>query len=86
MNPILALECGSRRRSQPLEEESIQPAAHGRTRCQQRGVSDTVADMIVAFGAEVRARGALKYYLDRKGRSRLERAVGPMWSAGMNAS
>jgi hypothetical protein len=54
----------------------MQPTAHGRTRCQQRGVSDVVVDMIVSFGAEVRARGASKYYLDRKGRTRLARALG----------
>jgi len=54
----------------------MQPTAHGRARCQQRGVSELVVDMIVSFGAEVRARGATKYYLDRKARSRLEKSVG----------
>ena len=54
----------------------MHPTAHGRARCQQRGLSAVVVDMIVSFGAEVRARGASKYYLDRKARSRLEKAVG----------
>lgn len=58
------------------EEVALTPTAHARARCQQRGVPELVIDMIVSFGAEVRSRGASKYFLDRKGRARLERVVG----------
>ncbi len=53
----------------------MQPTAHARTRCQQRGIPAVVVDLIVGFGAEVRTHGASKYYLDRKARSDLRRAV-----------
>ena len=55
----------------------MQPTAHARSRCQQRGIPSVVVDLIVDFGVEVRTHGASKYYLDRKTRSDLCRAVGP---------
>lgn len=54
----------------------MQPTAHARTRCQQRGISPMVVDLLVRFGAEVRSHGASKYYLDRRARSDLGKAVG----------
>ena len=55
----------------------MQPTAHARSRCQQRGISPMVVDLLVCFGAEVRSHGASKYYLDHKARAALRRAVGP---------
>ncbi len=49
---------------------------HARSRCQQRGIVPAIVDLIVDFGAEVRSHGASKYYLDRKARTDLRRAVG----------
>lgn len=54
----------------------MQTGAHARSRCQQRGIPPVVVDLIVDFGAEVRTYGASKYYLDRRSRSDLRRAVG----------
>ena len=55
----------------------MQPTVHARSRCQQRGISPVVVDLIVDYGAEVRSHGVSKYYLDRKARADLRRAVGP---------
>jgi hypothetical protein len=55
----------------------MQTAVHARSRCQQRGIPPAVVDLIVDFGAEVRSHGASKYYLDRKARTDLRRAVEP---------
>ncbi len=55
----------------------METTVHARSRCQQRGIPPAIVDLIVDFGAEVRSHGASKYYLDRKARSDLRRAVGP---------
>jgi hypothetical protein len=54
----------------------MQPTEHARSRCQQRGISPMVVDLLVRFGAEVRSHGASKYYLDRKARSALAKTMG----------
>ena len=68
-------DCGDQA-SLPLWEGWLPPTAHGRTRCQQRGVCGEAVELILSYGAEVRTHGASKYYLDRKGRSRLARTEG----------
>ena len=55
----------------------MQTTVHARSRCQQRGIAPAVVALIVDFGAEVRGHGVSKYYMDRKARTELSRAVDP---------
>lgn len=52
---------------------------HAKSRVQQRGIPPLALDLLLQFGRCERAGGgALKVYLDKKGRRRLQAYAGPL--------
>lgn len=49
---------------------------HAQVRCQQRGIPQEAVDALLAYGNTRRHHGADIYFLDKRGRSRVEAALG----------
>lgn len=48
---------------------------HGKARVQQRSIPDEVLELIQDLGQVQRSHGADRYYLNKKGRAELQRAI-----------
>ena len=49
---------------------------HAQVRCQQRGISSEIVDVLLSFGAQRYRHGAEIYYMDRPARDQAAKVLG----------